>query len=120
MIIIAWLKNQFFKHHCFLLWLNVLGASAIQSPSHSFPEKVSVKKVFDFIKSSTNFDDHEDIKEMNKKLRLMIEETLTKNMHLQQNLETLTLEMSNNSDKISTNSDKFSNHSDTVIVEKPQ
>ena len=50
----------------------------------------------------------------------MIEETLTKNMHLQQNLETLTLEMSNNSDKISTNSDKFSNHSDTVIVEKPQ
>mgnify|MGYP006890271753 CR=1 FL=1 len=42
-------------------------------------EKLSLKKVLDLVNKS---DDH-GLRDMNKKLQNMLEETLTKNMHLQ-------------------------------------
>ena len=59
------LKICFFPDH--------VAASPVQ-------EKVTLKKVIDFVKDKGD----SDLKEMNRKLQRMLEETLTKNMHLQQ------------------------------------
>ena len=42
-------------------------------------EKITLKKVLDLVNKS----DEQGLREMNKKLQNMLEETLTKNMHLQ-------------------------------------
>ena len=42
-------------------------------------DKISLKKVLDLV----NKNDDQGLKDMNKKLQNMLEETLTKNMHLQ-------------------------------------
>ncbi|ESO91401.1 hypothetical protein LOTGIDRAFT_105286, partial [Lottia gigantea] len=46
---------------------------------HHHDEKLSLKKVLDLV----NKGEDSELKEMNKKLQNMVEETLTKNMHLQ-------------------------------------
>lgn len=51
--------------------------------------KLTLKKVMELVKSG----DHSELHEMNKKLQLMLEETLTKNMHLQQDLEMMSQEV---------------------------
>ena len=48
-------------------------------------EKISLKKVLDMVNKS----DDQGLKDMNKKLQNMLEETLTKNMHLQKVRATL-------------------------------
>ena len=61
--------------------------------SHSPQEdKMSFKKVLDKL-DLVNKTEGQDIKEMNRKLQRMLEETLTKNMHLQNNLQTLSEEI---------------------------
>lgn len=45
----------------------------------STPEKLTVKRLVDFIKDKGD----ENLKEMNRRMQRMLEETLTKNMHLQ-------------------------------------
>ncbi|XP_074647012.1 GRIP1-associated protein 1-like isoform X2 [Tubulanus polymorphus] len=57
-----------------------------QSPSQ---EKITLKRVMDFVKDKGD----ENLKEMNRKLQRMLEETLTKNMHLEKDLETLSQEV---------------------------
>jgi hypothetical protein len=54
----------------------------LNSPAN---DKFTVKKVVDFIKDKGD----DNLKEINRKLQRMLEETLIKNMHLQTNLETL-------------------------------
>ncbi|KAL8611201.1 hypothetical protein ACOMHN_013632 [Nucella lapillus] len=49
----------------------------------------TLKKVVELVKSG----DHGELHDMNRKLQLMLEETLTKNMHLQQNLEMMSQEV---------------------------
>lgn len=61
----------------------------IKHHSSNSSEKFTVKKVVDFIKDKTD----DNLKEINRKLQRMLEETLTKNMHLQNNLELLTDEL---------------------------
>ncbi|KAK7499497.1 hypothetical protein BaRGS_00009149 [Batillaria attramentaria] len=56
---------------------------------HADDSKLTLKKVMDLVKSG----DHSELHEMNKKLQLMLEETLTKNMHLQQDLEMMSQEV---------------------------
>ena len=51
--------------------------------------KLTVKRVVDFIKDKGD----ENLREINRKIQRMLEETLTKNMHLQQNLETISNEL---------------------------
>lgn len=58
------------------------------SPMHH-SDKVTVKRVFDFIKDRGD----QNAKEINQKLQRMLEETLTKNMHLQRDLERLSDEL---------------------------
>jgi hypothetical protein len=58
-----------------------------QSPLHA--DKLTVKRVVDFMKNRGD----ENMKEINRKLQRMLEEILTKNMHLQQNLETISDEL---------------------------
>ena len=48
------------------------------TPVHE--DKISLKKVLDLV----NKNDDQGLRDMNKKLQHMLEETLTKNMHLQQ------------------------------------
>lgn len=57
------------------------------TPVHE--DKISLKKVLDLV----NKNDDQGLRDMNKKLQHMLEETLTKNMHLQQDLETLSKEL---------------------------
>lgn len=61
-------------------------------PNHSVlqsREKMTVRKVVDFIKDRGD----ENLKEINRKLQRMLEETLTKNMFLQKDLEHLSNEV---------------------------
>ncbi|XP_052781589.1 GRIP1-associated protein 1-like [Mya arenaria] len=56
---------------------------------HLVPEeKISFKKMLDIVKS-----DDQGLRDMNKKLQNMLEETLTKNMHLQNDLEMMSQEI---------------------------
>ncbi|XP_071960617.1 GRIP1-associated protein 1-like isoform X2 [Antedon mediterranea] len=65
------------------------------------PEKnMALKKMMKFVKGT---DDDHNAKEMNHKLQIMLEETLTKNMHLQKDIEMLSTELSSLS-KSDTNS----------------
>ncbi|XP_060574381.1 GRIP1-associated protein 1-like isoform X2 [Ruditapes philippinarum] len=52
-------------------------------------DKITFKKVLDLV----NKTDEHGLREMNKKLQNMLEETLTKNMHLQKDLETMSQEV---------------------------
>ncbi|XP_076095187.1 GRIP1-associated protein 1-like isoform X1 [Mytilus galloprovincialis] len=52
-------------------------------------DKLTLKKVLDLV----NKNDEQNLKDMNKKLQRMLEETLTKNMCLEQNLEAMSLEV---------------------------
>ena len=57
---------------------NVLFAdNLVNSPSQ---EKMSFKRMVDFVKGEND----DNLKEMNRKLQRMLEETLTKNMHQEQ------------------------------------
>lgn len=56
-------------------------------------EKFTVKKVVDNFHHFIKDKDSENLKEINRKLRRVLEETLTKNMHLQNNLKLLTDEL---------------------------
>lgn len=47
---------------------------------HVEEPKLSLRKVMELVKSG----DHSELQDMNRKLQRMLEETLTKNMHLQQ------------------------------------
>ncbi|XP_048239058.1 GRIP1-associated protein 1-like [Haliotis rufescens] len=59
------------------------------SHSHNHDEKLSLNKILEVIKKG----DDQELKDMNKKLQRMLEETLTKNMHLQQDLEMMSQEV---------------------------
>lgn len=54
------------------------------------PDKLSIKRIVDFIKDRGD----ENLKEINRRMQRMLEETLTKNMHLQKDIETLSNEVS--------------------------
>ncbi|CAG5124703.1 unnamed protein product [Candidula unifasciata] len=62
-------------------------------PKHqsSHEEKLSLKKVMDLVNRGS--DHAQQTQDMNKKLQAMLEETLTKNMHLQQHLELMSQEV---------------------------
>lgn len=57
--------------------------------SGNHEDKLTLKKVLDMVNKS----DEHGLKEMNRKLQRMLEETLTKNMHLQKDLEMLSEEV---------------------------
>lgn len=59
------------------------------SPSSTSTDKLTVRKVVDFIKDRGD----ENLKEINRKLQRLLEETLTKNMFLQKDLELLSNEV---------------------------
>lgn len=59
-------------------------------------DKFTVKKVVDFIKDKGD----DNLKEINRKLQRMLEETLTKNMFLHNNLESLTDELQSYKNKV--------------------
>ncbi|XP_041348524.1 GRIP1-associated protein 1-like [Gigantopelta aegis] len=68
----------------------VMGSKTECGPSTPIHEdKNSLNKILDIIKKG----DDQELKEMNKKLQRMLEETLTKNMHLQQDLEIMSQEL---------------------------
>ncbi|KAH9500810.1 GRIP1-associated protein 1 [Bulinus truncatus] len=58
--------------------------------SNSHEDKLTLKKVMDLVK---NIDHTQHTQDMNKKLQSMLEETLTKNMHLQRDLEFMSQEV---------------------------
>ncbi|XP_059158587.1 GRIP1-associated protein 1-like [Physella acuta] len=60
-------------------------------PSHPHEEKLTLKKVMDLVNKNSDHAQH--AQDMNKKLQSMLEETLTKNMHLQQDLEVMSQEV---------------------------
>ncbi|CAL1526251.1 unnamed protein product [Lymnaea stagnalis] len=59
--------------------------------SNSHDDKLSLKKVMDLVNKNSEHTQH--TQDMNKKLQSMLEETLTKNMHLQQDLEFMSQEV---------------------------
>ncbi|XP_050411928.1 GRIP1-associated protein 1 [Patella vulgata] len=59
------------------------------SNHHPHEDKISLKKVLDLV----NKGEDNELKDMNKKLQNMVEETLTKNMHLQKDLEMMSNEV---------------------------
>ncbi|XP_038067365.1 GRIP1-associated protein 1-like [Patiria miniata] len=64
--------------------------------SQATPEtskKVAFKKVMDFVKGEDGSQASNNQREMNQKLQVMLEETLTKNMHLQQDIQMLSEEV---------------------------
>ncbi|XP_054719940.1 GRIP1-associated protein 1-like [Uloborus diversus] len=58
--------------------------------SSTVQDKLTIKRIVDFIKDRGD----ENLKEMNRRMQRMLEETLTKNMHLQKDIETLSNEVS--------------------------
>ena len=54
------------------------------APPPETAKKVAFKKMMDFVKGDDNSQVANNQREMNQKLQIMLEETLTKNMHLQQ------------------------------------
>ncbi|RWS28038.1 GRIP1-associated protein 1-like protein [Leptotrombidium deliense] len=72
-------KRQLIEYYC-------MEGRSDPSPHHSTSlEKLTVKRVFDFIKAKGD----ENQKDINRRVLRMLEETLTKNMHLEKNLEML-------------------------------
>lgn len=55
----------------------------------STTDKLTVKRLVDFIKDKGD----ENLKEINRRMQRMLEETLTKNMHLQKDLEVISQEL---------------------------
>ncbi len=79
-------KTEIIQYYC------MEGRSDRPNPNQSMlhsSDKLTVKRVVDFIKDKGD----ENMREINRKVQRMLEETLTKNMHLQQNLETLSNEV---------------------------
>ncbi|KAJ8302003.1 hypothetical protein KUTeg_020990 [Tegillarca granosa] len=76
-------KTRIIEHY-------VMESKKDPKPHHSQDDKLSLKKVLDLVNKG---DDIHGIKEMNRKLQRMLEETLTKNMHLEQGMETLSQEL---------------------------
>ena len=73
-------KSQIIKFYC------MEGRSdAASNSSRTRSDKMTVKRVFDFIKDKGDG----NLKEINQKLQRILEETLIKNMHLHQDLERL-------------------------------
>ncbi|RWS07133.1 GRIP1-associated protein 1-like protein [Dinothrombium tinctorium] len=75
-------KKQLIDYYC------IEGRCDFNPHPTSNMEKLTVKRVFDFIKAKGD----ETQKDINRRLLRMLEETLTKNMHLEQNLEMLSRE----------------------------
>lgn len=73
-------KTQLIQHYCM---------EGRPDPHHPQQDKLTVKRVVDFIKDKGD----ENLRDINRKTQRMLEETLTKNMHLQLNLETLSGEV---------------------------
>ncbi|XP_071784122.1 GRIP1-associated protein 1-like isoform X2 [Asterias amurensis] len=63
------------------------------APPPETAKKVAFKKMMDFVKGDDNSQVANNQREMNQKLQIMLEETLTKNMHLQQDIEMLSGEV---------------------------
>lgn len=66
-----------------------LGGSGSGGGGHHGAEKLTVKRLVDFIKDKGD----ENLKEINRRMQRMLEETLTKNMHLQKDLEVISGEL---------------------------
>ena len=79
------MKNKIIEYYC------MEGRSDPHSVHHLAhnDSKLTVKRVVDFIKDKGD----ENLREINRKIQRILEETLTKNMHLQQNLETISNEL---------------------------
>lgn len=77
-------KTEIIKHH-FISTQNVGG----RRHAHNNEDKLTLKKVMEMVKMG----EHSDWQDMNRKLQLVLEETLTKNMHLQQDLEAMSQEV---------------------------
>ena len=77
----------FYTKFCFCFALGH-AASSSSSSSAAASDKLSLKRVLDLVTSggdrSADSGGGGDMREMNRKLQTMLEETLTKNMHLQQ------------------------------------
>ncbi|KAG8198992.1 hypothetical protein JTE90_001791 [Oedothorax gibbosus] len=66
------------------------GRSDPASASQDNKDKLTIKRIVDFIKDRGD----ENLREINRRMQRMLEETLTKNMHLQKDIETLSNEVS--------------------------
>ncbi|KAG1669955.1 GRIP1-associated protein 1 [Nymphon striatum] len=75
-------KTSIIQHYC-------MEGRPDPQPLYSSSDKLTVKRVVDFIKDKGD----ENLREINRKLQRMLEETLTKNMHLQKNLESLSKQL---------------------------
>ena len=63
-----------------IVFCSLPGNAASSSSSSSGHDKMTLKRVLDFVTDKTD----DDMRDMNRKLQTMLEEALTKNMHLQQ------------------------------------
>ncbi|KAF8781715.1 GRIP1-associated protein 1 like protein [Argiope bruennichi] len=80
--------------------------------SSAAPDKLSIKRIVDFIKDRGD----ENLKEINRRMQRMLEETLTKNMHLQKDIETLSNEVSRLS-KLAVSSPNENGVKSTVLLD---
>ncbi|XP_055882316.1 GRIP1-associated protein 1-like [Biomphalaria glabrata] len=69
----------------------VMNSRAGPKHSNSHEDKLTLKKVMDMV--NKNSEHTQQTQDMNKKLQSMLEETLTKNMHLQKDLEFMSQEV---------------------------
>ena len=77
-LVFAWCSlNRLIWHTKFGMVLFYFSDTKPHNTAHD--EKITLKKVLDLVNKS----DEQGLREMNKKLQNMLEETLTKNMHLQ-------------------------------------
>lgn len=75
-------KTAIIQYYC------MEGRAGVHSPV--VQDKLTIKRIVDFIKDKGD----ENLREMNRRMQRMLEETLTKNMHLQKDVETLSNEVS--------------------------
>lgn len=75
-------KTAIIQYYC------MEGRADVHSPV--VQDKLTIKRIVDFIKDKGD----ENLREMNRRMQRMLEETLTKNMHLQKDVETLSNEVS--------------------------
>ncbi|PVD24800.1 hypothetical protein C0Q70_15286 [Pomacea canaliculata] len=78
-------KSAIIQHY--VMNSNIVGGR--RQSQHVEEPKLSLRKVMELVKSG----DHSELQDMNRKLQRMLEETLTKNMHLQQDLEVMSQEV---------------------------
>jgi chaperonin cofactor prefoldin len=101
-------KAEIIEFYCMEGRSDPTGHHGHASPLHG--DKLTVKRVVDFIKDRGD----ENLKEINRKLQRMLEETLTKNMHLHKDLERLSTQV----DRLSTQVDRLSTQVDRLSKEK--